>query len=59
MEVVLVLSGTPSHALTGNIVLDGLFGARIVWAGDVTEAGLDAVVKEVAEDLHGQGPGLR
>jgi D-cysteine desulfhydrase len=34
LDVVLVLSGTPDRAGAGNLVLDGLFGARTVWAGD-------------------------
>ncbi|MFI8568584.1 pyridoxal-phosphate dependent enzyme [Rhodococcus sp. NPDC078407] len=33
LDVVLVLAGEPDPADSGNIVLDGLLGARIVWAG--------------------------
>ncbi|MEU5641930.1 pyridoxal-phosphate dependent enzyme [Streptomyces milbemycinicus] len=55
MDVVLVLAGAPSEGMTGNIVLDGLFGARVVWAGEVGEAELEAVVAAVAEDLRGRG----
>ncbi|MEV5543962.1 D-cysteine desulfhydrase family protein [Saccharopolyspora shandongensis] len=54
MDVVLVLAGAPSEAMTGNIVLDGLFGARIVWAGEVSEAELEATVEDVVEDLRGR-----
>ena len=36
LDVVLVLSGTPDRAGAGNLVLDGLFGARTVWAATVT-----------------------
>ncbi|MDW6063248.1 pyridoxal-phosphate dependent enzyme [Streptomyces sp. FXJ1.4098] len=55
MDVVLVLAGAPSEGMTGNIALDGLFGARVVWAGEVGEAELEAVVAAVAEELRGRG----
>jgi len=55
MDVVLVLSGTPGDAATGNVVLDGLFGARIVWAGEVGEAALEDAVADVAEELRAKG----
>jgi L-cysteate sulfo-lyase len=52
LDVVLVLSGRPGDAATGNIALDGLFGARIVWAGD---AALDDAVADVAAGLRATG----
>jgi L-cysteate sulfo-lyase len=61
MDVVLVLSGPPVPAGTlsgpaaGNLALDGLFGARIVWAGQVGEAGLADAVADIAEDLRAKG----
>ena len=55
MDVVLVLAGSPSSAESGNVALDGLLGARIVWAGDRARAELDSVVDEVAESLDKQG----
>ncbi|WP_327232676.1 D-cysteine desulfhydrase family protein [Streptomyces sp. NBC_01317] len=55
MDAVLVLKGSPPVAVSGNIALDGILGARIVWAGDVDQAGLDAVLNEVAEELRAQG----
>jgi L-cysteate sulfo-lyase len=55
MGVVLVLSGTPSDVATGNIALDALFGARIVWAGEVGEAALEDAVAGVAEELRAKG----
>ena len=61
MDVVLVLSGAPGgpaasgDAVTGNIALDGLFGARIVWAGEVDETGLDDTVAAVAAELRAEG----
>jgi D-cysteine desulfhydrase len=55
MDVVLVLSGRPGDAVTGNIALDGLFGARIVWAGEVGDAALEHAVADVAEELRAKG----
>jgi L-cysteate sulfo-lyase len=55
MGVVLVLSGTPGDAATGNVVLDGLFGARIVWAGEADEAALEDAVTDVAAGLRAKG----
>ncbi|MFJ1600383.1 D-cysteine desulfhydrase family protein [Streptomyces sp. NPDC088261] len=57
MDAVLVLKGSPPGAVSGNIALDGLLGARIVWAGDVDQAGLGAVLDEVAEELRARGAG--
>lgn len=34
LECVLVLRGEPPAALRGNLILDELAGARVVWAGD-------------------------
>ena len=34
LEVVLVLAGAKGGPRTGNIALDGLLGATVVWAGD-------------------------
>jgi L-cysteate sulfo-lyase len=55
LDVVLVLSGTPGDLAGGNIALDGLFGARIVWAGEAGEAALEVAVADVAEELRAQG----
>ncbi|MGV8874175.1 MAG: pyridoxal-phosphate dependent enzyme [Rhodococcus sp. (in: high G+C Gram-positive bacteria)] len=51
LDVVLVLAGAPQSNDNGNIVLDGLFGARIVWAG--TDP-LDERAAETAAEL-GEG----
>lgn len=53
LDAVLVLAGEP-HG-TGNLSLDNLFGARLVWAGDVDDARLEAAAKKVAEDLRTRG----
>ncbi|MGW1607746.1 pyridoxal-phosphate dependent enzyme, partial [Streptomyces eurythermus] len=42
LDVVLVLRGSPGGSRSGNLALDGLFGARIAWAGEVDRAALDA-----------------
>lgn len=51
-EVVLVLAGEPGAYSSGNLALDGLFGAKVVWAGDKE---LAARAAEVAEDLRARG----
>ncbi|MFJ8740638.1 pyridoxal-phosphate dependent enzyme [Embleya sp. NPDC127516] len=55
LDVVLVLAGTGGASASGNIALDGLFGATVVWAGDVGRAELDAVAGEVAARLRERG----
>ena len=53
----LVLRGQPPEALSGNLVLDTLYGAELIWAGDrpreavLAEAEAAARAKGVAEDL--------
>ncbi|WP_405988989.1 D-cysteine desulfhydrase family protein [Streptomyces sp. NBC_00986] len=55
LDVVLVLRGSPGGSRSGNLALDGLFGARIAWAGDVDQAGLDGAAAEVCEQLRTTG----
>ncbi|MEV0182326.1 D-cysteine desulfhydrase family protein [Streptomyces sp. NPDC050625] len=55
LDVVLVLRGSPGVSRSGNLALDGLFGARLVWAGDIDRAGLDAMAAEVCERLRKNG----
>ncbi|WP_431966007.1 D-cysteine desulfhydrase family protein [Actinacidiphila sp. bgisy160] len=55
LDVVLVLPGKEPEAGTGNLVLDGLFGARVVWSGDVEPAGLAGVAEDVCGRLRGEG----
>ena len=55
MDVVLVLSGAPDVAASGNLALDGLFGARVVWVRDHGQAPLDEVTEAVAGDLRRAG----
>ncbi|TWV55580.1 D-cysteine desulfhydrase family protein [Streptomyces misionensis] len=55
LDVVLVLRGGAGASRSGNLALDGLFGARLVWAGEVDQAGLDAAAAEVCARLRADG----
>ncbi|MFE1192620.1 D-cysteine desulfhydrase family protein [Streptomyces olivaceoviridis] len=55
LDAVLVLRGTPGASRSGNLALDGLFGARLAWAGEVDQAGLDAAAAEVCARLRSEG----
>ncbi|MEU9478979.1 pyridoxal-phosphate dependent enzyme [Streptomyces sp. NPDC048191] len=55
LDAVLVLRGTPGAGRSGNLALDGLFGARLAWAGEVDQAGLDAAAAEVCARLRAGG----
>ncbi|WP_101258180.1 pyridoxal-phosphate dependent enzyme [Streptomyces barkulensis] len=55
LGAVLVLAGRPGASSSGNLALDGLLGARVVWAGDTDAAALDSVAHEIAEKLSRQG----
>ncbi|MBY8878827.1 pyridoxal-phosphate dependent enzyme [Actinacidiphila acidipaludis] len=55
LTAVLVFPGAPGGSASGNLALDGLFGARIVWAGDVDADGLAEVAARTVERLAGDG----
>lgn len=55
LEVVLVLSGAPGSSTSGNLALDSLFGATVVWAGDADDQELASVAGDVVERLRRQG----
>jgi L-cysteate sulfo-lyase len=55
LDVVLVFPGSPSGLKSGNLVLDGLFGARIAWAGDVGPDGLGMAADAVMTRLRKSG----
>ncbi|MFI0806225.1 D-cysteine desulfhydrase family protein [Streptomyces echinatus] len=55
LDVVLVLRGSPGVSRSGNLALDGLFGARLAWAGEVDQAGLDRAAAEVGARLRADG----
>ncbi len=52
---VLVLGGEDEPTKQGNLLLDALLGARIVWAGPVGDAELDRRVEQVAAELEARG----
>ncbi|GHB39191.1 D-cysteine desulfhydrase [Streptomyces viridiviolaceus] len=55
LETVLVLAGTAGSEARGNLVLDALFGATVVWAGDVDGPALAAAAEDVAAALRDRG----
>jgi L-cysteate sulfo-lyase len=52
LRAVLVLAGERPASGTGNLTLNALFGARLVWAGDEDPS---VAAERVAGDLRGQG----
>ncbi|WP_405791716.1 D-cysteine desulfhydrase family protein [Streptomyces sp. NBC_01506] len=55
LDVVLVLAGEPGSSESGNLALDGLFGARVVWAGGVADDELASTARHVAGTLRDRG----
>ncbi|MGW5136210.1 D-cysteine desulfhydrase family protein [Streptomyces sp. NPDC004135] len=55
LDVVLVLPGEPPATASGNLLLDSLLGARLVWAGDVDGEGLETAARGTAEELRQAG----
>ncbi|MFI1767021.1 pyridoxal-phosphate dependent enzyme [Streptomyces sp. NPDC020800] len=55
LEAVLVLRGSPGRSHSGNLALNGLLGARLAWAGEVDQAGLNAAAAEVCGRLRETG----
>jgi L-cysteate sulfo-lyase len=55
VTVHLVLAGSPPREPVGNLVLDGLFGANIVWAGPADDHELERQAAEVASALSQRG----
>jgi 1-aminocyclopropane-1-carboxylate deaminase/D-cysteine desulfhydrase-like pyridoxal-dependent ACC family enzyme len=51
IPVTLVLAGSPDSGATGNLLLDGLFGAHIHWTVPADDRRLAVVADEVAADL--------
>lgn len=54
LDVVLVLAGT-GGAASGNLALDAMLGARIVWAGDVDSGELERRAARITEQLTADG----
>ncbi|MCW7942891.1 cysteine desulfhydrase [Streptomyces hygroscopicus] len=57
LDAVLVLPGTPGSVTSnsGNLVLDGLLGARIHWAGDGDRGVLAGAADDVCRQLRREG----
>lgn len=55
MACVLVLAGDAPAAASGNLLLDGLFGAEVRFAGTRDWGALDAQAKQVCAELREQG----
>ncbi|MEA2481374.1 MAG: D-cysteine desulfhydrase [Thermoleophilaceae bacterium] len=55
LDAVLVLAADGPGAGGGNLALDALLGASIVWAGPVDDAGLEDAVERTAAALRDQG----
>jgi D-cysteine desulfhydrase len=55
LDVVLVLAGSPGSSGSGNLALDGLFGATVRWAGAADDHALGAIAEQVAEELRQRG----
>jgi len=54
LDVVLVLAGSGGVG-TGNLALDAMLGARIVWAGDVDSGELERRAARITEQLTADG----
>jgi 1-aminocyclopropane-1-carboxylate deaminase/D-cysteine desulfhydrase-like pyridoxal-dependent ACC family enzyme len=55
LRCLLVLSGEPPERATGNLLLDRLFGAEVVFAGTTDWATLAAAAEEATERLRAKG----
>lgn len=55
LRTVLVLAGTADMPTRGNLALDALFGATVVWAGDIDGDALSAAAEDVAARLRSDG----
>nr|WP_296773518.1 pyridoxal-phosphate dependent enzyme [Rhodococcus sp. (in: high G+C Gram-positive bacteria)] len=55
LQVVLVLSGSPTTGYTGNVSLDRLLGAHIEWVGDLDDDALAVRVDDIASALEAAG----
>jgi D-cysteine desulfhydrase len=55
LDIVLVLAGSPGSSNSGNLALDGLFGATVRWAGEADDQALGAIAEQVAGQLRQRG----
>ena len=54
-DCVLILTGDEKTSFQGNVLLDKLFGAELVFLGDVTPSAVDLTIPKVAEQLRSNG----
>lgn len=55
LDVVLVLAGADDGTGGGNLALDGLLGARVLWAGDIAHEELESIALDLIERLQRRG----
>ncbi|HEX8604391.1 MAG TPA: pyridoxal-phosphate dependent enzyme, partial [Pseudoduganella sp.] len=55
LECVLILAGSEPRQYTGNLALNGVLGARMLWVGDVDDAALNDLAKEEVRRLQRHG----
>lgn len=55
LDCVLVVPGNDDGQFQGNLLLDKLFGAELLFAGDVTSAEVDLMIPKVTEQLRVNG----
>jgi L-cysteate sulfo-lyase len=55
MDVVLVLTGEPTASDSGNLSLDGIFGARVVRVGELSNQQIDEFVLDITESFRASG----
>jgi L-cysteate sulfo-lyase len=55
LDVVLVLAGAKGGPGSGNIALDGLLGATVAWAGDISHEDLEAIALAIVDQLRERG----
>jgi L-cysteate sulfo-lyase len=55
LQSVLVLAGKPPETLQGNVVLDQLAGATLVWTGDASQQAMQGEVERLAQQVQDRG----
>src|SRR5580704_16082685 len=55
LAVVLVLAGSREGSGNGNLALNGLLGATVLWAGDAAHEELEPLAQAVVERLRSEG----
>jgi D-cysteine desulfhydrase len=55
VDLVLILAGERPDHFTGNLALNGMLGAKMVWAGAVDDEALDALAEQEVRRLQEQG----